>query len=295
MDLRATVRPLFSGDGDPTFLSTPDGFWRAVRTPDGPATLHVQMGAGADRGAFRIRAWGDGAEWARTSVPDLLGARDDWSGLDLSGHARLAEVRRRCSGLHLTRTGLVFSALVAAIFEQKTTGRQAHHSWRHLVVRYGSAAPGPAPHSLRVPPSAQEWSLIPAWAWHRAGVQPSQSRTVIAASRVAASVDRLAGLDAGDERVGAGLRSIPGVGVWTAAETTQRSHGDPDSVSVGDYNLAKEVGWALTGSPVDDDGMLELLEPWRGHRQRIVRLIGASGFRKPRFGPRITIQDHRVH
>jgi 3-methyladenine DNA glycosylase/8-oxoguanine DNA glycosylase len=266
-----------------------------VRTPDGPATLHVQTGAGADRGAFRIRAWGAGAEWARTSVPDLLGARDGWSGLDLSGHAWLAEVRRRCSGLYLTRTGLVFSALVAAIFGQKTTGRQAHHSGRYLVVRYGSAAPGPAPHGLRVTPSAQEWSLIPSWAWHRAGVQPSQSRAGIAASRVAASVDRLASLDAGDERVGAGLRSIPGVGMWTAAETTQRSHGDPDSVSVGDYNLAKEVGWALTGSPVDDDGMLELLEPWRGHRQRIVRLIGASGFRKPRFGPRITIQDHRVH
>ncbi len=46
VDLRTTVRPLFSGDGDPTFLSTPDGFWRAVRTPDGPVTLHVQMGAG---------------------------------------------------------------------------------------------------------------------------------------------------------------------------------------------------------------------------------------------------------
>jgi 3-methyladenine DNA glycosylase/8-oxoguanine DNA glycosylase len=117
----------------------------------------------------------------------------------------------------------------------------------------------------------------------------------MAASRVAASVDHLAGLDASDERVGAGLRSIPGVGVWTAAETTQRSHGDPDSVSVGDDHLAKEVGWALIGSPVCDDGMLELLEPWRGHRQRIVRLIAASGFRKPRFGPRITIQDHRIH
>jgi hypothetical protein len=295
VDLRATVRPLFSGDGDPTFLSTPNGFWRAVRTPDGPATLHVQEGAGADRGAFRIRAWGDGAEWARTSVPDLLGGRDDWSGLDLSGHPRLAEVRRRCSGLRLTRTGLVFSALIAAIFGQKTTGRQARHSWRYLVVRYGSAAPGPAPLGLRVTPSAQEWSLIPSWAWHRAGVQPSQSRAARAASSVAASVDRLANLDAGDQRVGSGLRSIPGVGVWTAAETVQRSHGDPDSVSVGDYSLAKEVGWALIGSPIDDDGMLELLEPWRGHRQRIVRLIGASGFRKPRFGPRITIQDHRAH
>jgi hypothetical protein len=121
----------------------------------------------------------------------------------------------------------------------------------------------------------------PSWAWHRAGVQPSQSRAAIAAGRVAASVDRLACLDAGDERVGAGLLSVPGVGVWTVAETTQRSHGDPDSVSVGDYNLAKEVGWALIGSPVDDDGMLELLEPWRGHRQWIVRLIGASGFANP--------------
>lgn len=228
-------------------------------------------------------------------MPDLLGARDDWSALDLSGHARLAEVRRRFPGLHLTRTGLVFSALVAAIFGQKTTGRQAHDSWRYLVVRYGAAAPGPAPHGLRVAPSAREWSRIPSWAWHRAGVEPPRSRAVMAASRVAASVDHLAGLDASDERVGAGLRSIPGVGVWTAAETTQRSHGDPDSVSVGDYHLAKEVGWALIGSPVDDDGMLELLEPWRGHRQRIVRLIAASGFRKPRFGPRITIQDHRIH
>jgi 3-methyladenine DNA glycosylase/8-oxoguanine DNA glycosylase len=97
-------------------------------------------------------------------VPDLLGARDDWSALDLSGHARLAEVRRRFPGLHLTRTGLVFSALVAAIFGQKTTGRQAHDSWHYLVVRYGAAAPGPAPHGLRVAPSAREWSRIPSWA-----------------------------------------------------------------------------------------------------------------------------------
>jgi 3-methyladenine DNA glycosylase/8-oxoguanine DNA glycosylase len=228
-------------------------------------------------------------------VPDLLGARDDWSGLDLSGHERLAEIRRRLPGLRLTRTGLVFSALVTAIFGQKTTGRQARDSWRYLVVRYGAPAPGPAPQGLLVAPSAQEWGRIPSWAWHHAGVEPSRSRVIMRASGVAGSVDRLASFEAGDERVGSGLRSIPGVGVWTTAETTQRSHGDPDSVSIGDYHLSKDVGWALIGSPVDDDGMLELLEPWRGHRQRIVRLIEASGYRKPRLGPRITIQDHRSH
>ena len=75
----------------------------------------------------------------------------------------------------------------------------------------------------------------------------------------------------------------------------QRAHGDPDSPSVGDYHLPALVGWALIGKPVDDDGMLELLEPWRGHRQRVMRLITASGFTKPKFGPRMTIQDHRAN
>jgi 3-methyladenine DNA glycosylase/8-oxoguanine DNA glycosylase len=75
----------------------------------------------------------------------------------------------------------------------------------------------------------------------------------------------------------------------------QRSHGDPDAVSVGDYHLAAHVGSALIGRRVDDDGMLELLEPWRGQRQRVVRLILASGFRTERHGPRMTIQDHRHH
>ena len=77
---------------------------------------------------------------------------------------------------------------------------------------------------------------------------------------------------------------IPGVGVWTAAETLQRSHGRPGPVSVGDYHLAHYVGEALIGRRVDDDGMLELLEPWTGQRQRVVRLILASGhpLRAPR-------------
>ncbi|ERK70347.1 hypothetical protein N136_03316, partial [Leifsonia aquatica ATCC 14665] len=91
------------------------------------------------------------------------------------------------------------------------------------------------------------------------------------------------------------LRTVPGVGQWTAAETLQRSHAHPDLVSVGDYHLAHYVGEALIGRRVDDDGMLELLEPWTGHRQRVVRLILASGFRFERRGPRMTVQDHRWH
>ena len=115
------------------------------------------------------------------------------------------------------------------------------------------------------------------------------------ATAVASGLERTIALGRGGPEVAKRLRSIPGIGVWTAAETTQRAHGDADAVSVGDYHLPAVVGWALAGQPVDDDGMLELLSPWAGQRQRIMRLIGASGFRKPRFGPRMTVQDHRHH
>jgi 3-methyladenine DNA glycosylase/8-oxoguanine DNA glycosylase len=99
----------------------------------------------------------------------------------------------------------------------------------------------------------------------------------------------------GGPAVTSALRTVPGVGVWTAAETVQRAHGDPDTVSVGDYHLAALVGWALIGEPVDDDGMLELLSQWPGHRHHVVRLIESSGFRKPRFGPRSPRLNHRGH
>jgi 3-methyladenine DNA glycosylase/8-oxoguanine DNA glycosylase len=90
------------------------------------------------------------------------------------------------------------------------------------------------------------------------------------------------------------LRAVSGIGVWTAAEVAQRALGDGDAVSFGDYHLPAFIGWAMLGRPVDDDGMAELLEPFRPHRYRVIRLLECSGFTMPRFGPRMTIQDHRA-
>ena len=69
--------------------------------------------------------------------------------------------------------------------------------------------------------------------------------------------------------------------------------GAADLVAVGDYHLAHYVGQVLTGRRVDDAGMLRLLAPWAGHRQRLVRMIGLTGARLERFGPRLTPEDHR--
>jgi 3-methyladenine DNA glycosylase/8-oxoguanine DNA glycosylase len=291
VDLAQTLRPLQRGRLDPTLRSGTTGIWRTMLTPHGPASMHLAQRTSR----VEVRAWGAGAEWAIAGVPELLGHGDDWSDLDVSCTPFLADTLRRNPGLRLLRTRQVFEMLLVAILEQKVTGIEARRAWRTLLTKFGDVPPGPTPDGMRVFPSAKRWLRVPSWEWHAAGVGPQRSATVMRAASVADSLERTIADGRGGPVVAKKLRSIPGIGVWTAAETTQRAHGDADSPSVGDYHLPAVVGWALIGKPVDDDGMLELLEPWAGHRQRVMRLIEASGFRKPTFGPRMTIQDHRAH
>ncbi|MCU1528215.1 MAG: 3-methyladenine glycosylase [Frondihabitans sp.] len=291
VDAGRTLRSLMRGTGDPSFRVVDGSIWRGVQTPHGAGTLRVTQRTSSVEAA----AWGPGAEWLIGALPEMLGHGDDWSTLDVSGNPFLADARRRLPGLRLTRANQVVQMLVPAVLEQKVTSREAWGAWRWLLRKYGEVAPGPAPVGLTVPPAAATWKKIPSWDWHRAGVGPQRSATVMRVCAVADALERTLDLGRGGDRIQSRLRSIVGVGVWTAAETSQRAHGDPDSPSVGDYHLPALVGWALIGKPVDDDGMLELLEPWRGNRERVMRLIGSSGFTKPKFGPRMTIQDHRGH
>jgi 3-methyladenine DNA glycosylase/8-oxoguanine DNA glycosylase len=88
------------------------------------------------------------------------------------------------------------------------------------------------------------------------------------------------------------LRALPGIGPWTAAEAIRSALGDPDAVSVGDFHLPHLVSWALAGEPRGDDArMLELLEPYRGHRGRAIRLLELSGIGAPRYGPRMGLRS----
>jgi 3-methyladenine DNA glycosylase/8-oxoguanine DNA glycosylase len=224
------------------------------------------------------------------ALPDLLGARDDPAGF-VPAHPLLREAVRRYPGFRVGRSGRVLEALVPAVLEQKVVGLEAFRAWRYLLHRFGLPAPGPAPAGLRVCPPASTWAAIPSWEWHQAGVEGVRAATIRAAARLAGRLEQLAGRPAAD--ADRGLRSLSGVGVWTSAEIRQRACGDPDAVSVGDYNLPGAVGWALAGRVVDDAGMLELLAPYAGHRYRATRLIELTGTRPPRRGPRNSVRDYR--
>ena len=286
VNLAKTLAPLFRSARNPACQRDAVGVWLTQRTPEGPASLRLTQG----QHEVDAVAWGIGAQWAIDRVPQLLGADDDWSDFDVSTNSFLADARRKLPGLRLLRTALVLESLIPAVIEQKVTTVEAWRAWRQLLVAHGEPAPGPAPDGMRVFPTTDAWRMIPSWEWHRAGVDPRRSRTALAVASVASAIERVTVADA-DAR----LQSLAGVGPWTAAETSQRAHGHPDLVSVGDYHLPSIVGWALIGKPVDDDGMLELLQPWAGHRQRVMRLILTSGLHQPRRSARMTIQDHRRH
>jgi 3-methyladenine DNA glycosylase/8-oxoguanine DNA glycosylase len=290
VDVRRTLAPLHRGRADPTHQLDGDGaLWRTSQMRTGPVSYRLsQLGLHE----VHCAAWGPGAPELVAGLPDLLGGRDLADGFE-PRHPLLAELAARLPGLRVPRTGRVVEALVPAVLEQKVTGAQAKAAFRRLVLRFGTPAPGPAPAGMCVPPSPDVWRRVPSWEWHRAGVEPPRSRTICAAMRVADRLEETVGMPPSD--AARRLLAVQGVGAWTAAEVAQRALGDTDALSVGDYHLAGFVGWALLGRPLDDDGMVSLLEPWRPHRYRVVRLLECSGRTKPRFGARLTIQDHRAH
>jgi 3-methyladenine DNA glycosylase/8-oxoguanine DNA glycosylase len=93
------------------------------------------------------------------------------------------------------------------------------------------------------------------------------------------------------DRAAVVLESIGGIARWTSAKTLEVSHGDPDQVAVGDFHFKNIVVHHLTGRDRgSDEEMLELLEPFRPHRGRVIRLLHTLGH-APKFGPRLAPRD----
>jgi 3-methyladenine DNA glycosylase/8-oxoguanine DNA glycosylase len=281
-DLARTMGPLRLGRRDPTTTIGLGGIWRATRTPDGPATVHLRTSR--DNACTLVaRAWGPGGDWLLDRVPGWVGAHDDLTSFDPTAHAVVARAARTHPGVRVPRTERVLDILVPTILSQKVTGLQAKRSWTALVRRAAEPAPGPA--GLLLPPAPAWLATLPDHVFHRADVEARRASTIRAAARHAARLEEAATL--GPDVLRTRLLAIPGIGPWTAAEVTYVAAGDADAVSVGDYHLPHTVSWVLAGEPRGDDArLLELLAPFAPHRGRVARLLETVGA-APRYGPRL--------
>ena len=296
LDLGATLGPLRRGGGDPAVRRSPDGsWWWATVTPLGSALLHLLPRPST--GELCAAAWGQGAGWVLDGVPDLVGEGDDPRAfVPHRDHPALVAAHRRRPGVRTPRTRAVVEALAGAAIEQVVTCAEATSAWRDLLRRFGEpapgapAAPGGPAAGMHAPPTAREWAAVPDWEWLRAGVELRRRAVVKRGAAAATGLERT--LDLAPDGVERALRSLPGVGVWTAAEVRHRAHGDPDAFSFADFHVPKNVSWALTGQVLDDDGCAEVIERYRGHRYRVQRLVELAGLTRPRRGPRMRPATH---
>lgn len=281
INLALSLAPIAHGRGDPTIRFDVDGIWRATRTRAGAATLRLR----ASEGGVEVAAWGPGAAAAAAEAADLVGANDDPSAF-VPHHRLLAELVHRFPGLRLPRTNRPFEALLPAICEQKVAGVEARAAFRGIIAAYGEEAPGPG--RLRLAPAPATLAAIPYFAFHRFGLERRRADLIRRAAQLAPRFEQAAPAEAY-----ARLSAVPGIGPWTLAEVGRIAFGDPDAVSVGDYHLPNVVAYALAREPrADDARMLELLEPYRGQRGRVQRLLEAAGIHAPRYGPRMA--PHRI-
>jgi 3-methyladenine DNA glycosylase/8-oxoguanine DNA glycosylase len=278
--LRSVLGRLQRGRADPCMRLWDRGCWRASRTPDGPATTSLTVVGDH----VEAEAWGPGAAWSLEHVPDLLGEHDDT--LDaFDPPPGLVRDLLRMHDVRLGRTLAVSEALFPTVLEQRVTGAGARRSYRALVHRLGEPAPGPVA-ELRLPPAPAVLAATPSWTFHRAGVERQRADTIKRVMGRAVRVDETATMTIPDAH--RRLQAFPGVGAWSANEVALVALGDPDAVSVGDFHTKNVVAYALAGEPrATDERMLELLEPYRGHRARAVLLIERAGLGAPRYGPRV--------
>ena len=282
LDLRRTLAPLWRGSGDQTIRLAAGRAWRATRTSDGPATVAFAQ-AGHE---LRAEAWGPGAERALADVPSLLALLREPLPIP-PGHPLVAHLARRFPGVRIPRTGAIIESLVPAILEQKVTGAEARRARNGLIGAHGEPAPGPSEWRLRLGPSAATLAALPYYAYHPFGIERRRAELIRRVAARAAWLEAVVDLPLTDAY--ARLTSMPGIGPWTAAEVGVRALGDDDAVSVGDFHLPNLVAFALAGEPRGtDERMLELLEPYRGQRARVIRLLELSGIRAPRYGPRLS-------
>lgn len=293
IDVGETLRPVGVYRSDPTHRWGPSSFAKAVLTPDGPATMCLTWNGA---GTTTAEAWGSGADWLLGRAPYWVGLHDDLSGFDPGPNPTIAEWWRRRPGLRLAAIGVIWQELLLVVLGQRVTTEEAVKSWRRIVYEWGEPAPGPC--ELRLPPSPEVVASKAYFEFHRFNVERHRAQAILTAAKRADRLEEAAAMTPDDALNR--LTALPGLGLWTATSVIGASLGDPDTIVLRDYGLPTMVNYAFTGDarriPADEGGdeiMCQHLEPWRGHRRRIVRLLFAAGVSPPRRAPRAFNPDIR--
>jgi len=173
---------------------------------------------------------------------------------------------------------------VRAVVGQQVSVAGARSLLARIVAEHGkpltpSRSPGSAGLTRLFPDAATLASLDPS----SLPMPRARARALVAVADALAggSVVLDAGADA--EAARAGLRSLPGIGAWTADYVAMRAFGHPDVMLAGDLGVRRSLAALGHGSSVREVAALaERWRPWRSYA--VLHLWSAPGVAPPRTG-----------
>lgn len=260
------------GRFDPTATATPDAFTKVYLDDESRAVRHclrregtaIEIEATAEADVDPVRPW-------RDQLPVLDGLASF-----RPSHPLLRRLLSALPGLRILRVPWRFDVAAGAVLQQRVSFGEAAQGFRRIALAMGTSTP------LGLAfPSAQRLAETPAFALQALGVDAPRARALVGLAREQAQHGLLTASH-GLETLRRRLAAIPGIGPWTTEMILGFALGDTDAVPLGDLHLPSLVCRTLAGEPHGSDArMIELLEPYRGQRFRVVRLLWAAVFHKP--------------
>jgi 3-methyladenine DNA glycosylase/8-oxoguanine DNA glycosylase len=259
------------GPYDPTAYLSDDCFRKAFFYHGQAAAIAICR----DGDSLEVCAYG--ADAAELLDETMAGLRQDDRYFDFAtDDSGIQRLHSMLPGLRLLRVPWLYDITCSAILQQRIRTVDAMRDWRRIAQRWGSEAPL----GLRAFPPAEVLATVPRFELERIGVDAKRAGALLRFAKELRFVPFKAEMDFRTLREL--LLRVPGIGHWTTESVLGYGAGDADAAIPGDLHLPRVICYALAGEfDGNDERMMELLEPFRGHRFRIIRLLYASGLDVP--------------
>lgn len=276
-DLRSALRCLSMVRGDPSKKRLPGGGCRKLFWLDEQL---CRLTIGADE--KRIVVQYDGDADLRESEVRLVLALDERPPLKLTPDDPLMSLTPSARRARFGRISWPVEAVVQTVLHQRVSGAEASKNWDGLCYKFGVKWDG-----LTSPPSTKTLLALSSAHFASCGIETKRMVPIKeAAFRLQSRLDPATTTG----EFGRTMRALRGIGVWTEQYVRGHFLGDVDAVPIGDYDLPHIVSYFFEGRRRGtDEQMLRLLEPYKGHRFRVLTWLGYSGVGPPRRGARLPL------
>lgn len=193
-------------------------------------------------------------------------------------HPVLRRLVHAFAGLRLLRVPWLFDVAAGAILQQRVAFPDAANGFKRIALQHGTV--DDADNAVAFP-NARHVASLPRFEFEALGIDVKRAAALKALAKEEVFRSFLhAGV--GHDELRRRLLRVPGIGPWTTEMILGFGAADADAVPVGDLHLPGLVCRVLAGERDGTDArMLELLEPYRGHRFRVVRLLWSAVFTAP--------------